>query len=151
MHVLTARMHVMPRSLLPAWTLCLATRMECTSLLLVCTSCLATRMQCLRPFIFKIFGFGRDDYFLFCLIFIKKKTKLKFIFKKTETRSNRPVLVRFGLVFQGKTRFKPVWLGFSSFGSIFLVLARFFRFGLILARFFFVSVRFGLVFSVFFL
>jgi hypothetical protein len=63
----------------------------------------------------------------------KKVTKPKFFFlkKKTETRSNRPVSVRFGFLGQ-----KPVWLGFSSF-------ARFSRFGSVFFRFF---VGFGSVF-----
>ena len=134
-------------SLLPVCISCLATRMECTSLLPVCTSCLAARMQCLRPFIFKVLGFGRDDHFLFGLVFIKKVTKLKFIFlKKTKTGSNRPVLVRFGFLGQnpvqtGLARFFQFWLDFLGFGSIFSVLAWFFRLSLILAQLF--SVRFG--------
>ena len=53
----------------------------------------------------------------------KKRTKLNFFLKKTETGSNRPVSVRFG--FFEKNRFKSVWL---EFGSVFSCLARFFRF-----------------------
>ena len=133
MHVLTARMHVMPRSLLPAWTLCLATRMECTSLLPVCTSCLATRMQCLRPFIFKILGFARDDHFPFGSVFIKKVTKLKLFFKKPKPGQTdrfwfgsvwffreKPGSNRFGSVFPVLARFSWFWLGFFGFGSVFL-------------------------------
>ena len=42
------------------------------------------------------------DYFLFGSVFIKEITKLIFLKKnqnRTETGSNRPVSVRFGLVF----------------------------------------------------
>jgi hypothetical protein len=61
----------------------------------------------------------------------KKVTKPNFIFfekknrNRTETRSNRPVSVRFGFLGQKL----PVWLGFSGFGSVFSILARFLRFG----------------------
>jgi hypothetical protein len=75
----------------------------------------------------------RGDYFRFGSAFIKKSNQTEIIFfeKKTETRSNRPVSVRFGFLGQ-----KPVWLGFSSF-------ARFSRFGSVFFRFF---VGFGSVF-----
>jgi hypothetical protein len=54
-------------------------------------------------------------------VFIKKSNQTDFVFKKkTETGSNRPVLVRFGFLEK-----KPVQTG----------LARFFRFGSVLARF----------------
>jgi phage shock protein PspC (stress-responsive transcriptional regulator) len=69
----------------------------------------------------------------------KKVTKPKFFFKKIETRSNRPVSVRFG--FLGK---KPVQTGLARFFSVFPVLARFFRFGS-------VFFGFGSVFLVFYL
>ena len=120
-------------SLLPVCISCLATRMECTSLLPVCTSCLAARMQCLRRFIFKVLGFGRDDHFLFGLVFIKKVTKLKFIFfKKTKTGSNRPVLVRFGFFSFFLIKPKPnktdrFFQNFNKFNWFFLSV-QFFRF-----------------------
>jgi len=81
---------------------------------------------------------------------LKKVTKPKFFFlkKKTETESNRPVSVRF---FKAKT-------GSNRFGSVFPVLARFFQFwlgflgfGSVFSGFLSVSVRFGSVFSVFWL
>ena len=54
-------------------------------------------------------------------VFIKKSNQTEFFLKKkTETGSNRPVLVRFGFLEK-----KPVQTG----------LARFFRFGSVLARF----------------
>jgi hypothetical protein len=87
--------------------------------------------------------------------FFKKKNR-----NRTETRSNRPVSVRFGFfrvktgsnrfgsvfpvlarffpVFFCLARFFPVWLGFFGFGS-------FFRFGLVFFRF-----QSGSVFSVIF-
>ena len=87
-----------------------------------------------------------------------------FFEKKTETGSNRPVLVRFGFLGQkpvqnGVARFFRFWVGFlgvgsvvSGFGLVFFGLARYFRFGLVLARFFFRffvgfgSVQFGFLF-----
>ena len=77
---------------------------------------------------------NRGNYFRFNSIFIKKKKiKLRFFLKKTETGSNRPVLVRFGSVFKIKT-------GSNRFGS---VLVRFFQFDLVFSRFFGLgSVRF---------
>jgi hypothetical protein len=67
----------------------------------------------------------------------KKITKPKFLKKKTETGSNRPVSVRFGFLGQkpvqtGLARFSQFWLGFfglARFFSGFLsVSVRFFRF-----------------------
>jgi hypothetical protein len=51
----------------------------------------------------------------------KKVTKLNLKKKqnRTETGSNRPVSVRFGLVFKDKNRFKPVWLGFFGLARFF--------------------------------
>jgi len=45
---------------------------------------------------------------------LKKIIKLRFFLKKTETGSNRPVLIRFGSVFKIKT-------GSNRFGSVFSV------------------------------
>jgi hypothetical protein len=57
----------------------------------------------------------------------KKSNKTEFFLKKnrnrTETGSNRPVLVRFG--FYDKNRFKPVWFGFFP---VWLGSVRFFQF-----------------------
>jgi hypothetical protein len=77
-------------------------------------------------------------------VFIKKSNQTDFVFKKkTETGSNRPVLVRFGFLEK-----KPVQTGLARFDSVLARLARFFPiwlgfFGL--ARFFsgFFSVRFS--------
>ena len=81
---------------------------------------------------------GRGDHFRFGSVFIKKSNQTEiFFFRKnrnrTETGSNRPVLVRFGSVFVGKkpvqtglARFFPVWLGFSGLARFWLGLARFF-------------------------
>jgi len=67
------------------------------------------------------------DYFRFSSVFIKKNNQIEIFFlKKTKTRSNRPVSVRFGFLGQ-----KPVQTG----------LARFFRFGSVFFRFF--LFRFG--------
>ena len=68
-------------------------------------------------------------------IFFLKKNRTR-----TETGSNRPVSVRFG-VFRAKT-------GSNRFGSVFPVLARFSRFWLGFFRFWLGFFRFGLVFSV---
>jgi hypothetical protein len=65
---------------------------------------------------------------LFGLIFIKKINKLKFILKKTETGSNRPV---------------SVWFGFLGQKLVQTGLARFFRVGSVFFRF-----GFGLVISI---
>jgi hypothetical protein len=78
---------------------------------------------------------------------LKKITKLKFFFeKKTETGSNRPVSVRFGLVFleqkpvrTGLVRFSRFWLSFLGFGSVFS------GFGSVFFGFFWFFVGFGLV------
>ena len=92
----------------------------------------------------------KGDYFLFGLVFIKKKiTKPNFFFKKTETGSNRPVSVRFFRTKTGSTglaqffclaRFFPVWLGFFPLGSILAWF--FFRFGSVFFPVFFDSVQF---------
>jgi hypothetical protein len=74
-------------------------------------------------FIYSILG--RDDYFLFGLVFIKKTTRLNIFFKKTKTGSNRPVSIQF---FITKTGSKPIWLGFSSLARFWHGLARFFLF-----------------------
>ena len=70
----------------------------------------------------------KGDHFRFGSVFIKKNNQTEiFLKKKIETRSNRPVSVRFG--FLGK---KPVQTGLARFFSVFPVfpvLARFFRFG----------------------
>jgi len=68
---------------------------------------------------------SRGCHFWFGLIFIKKVTKPNL--KKTETVSNRPVLVQFGFFGQ-----KPVWLGFFSWFG-------FFRFGFDSVQFFWFS------------
>jgi hypothetical protein len=97
----------------------------------------------------------------------KNITKLKFFFLKKKPKPGQTDRFRFGSVFLGQkpvqtslARFFRFWLGFlsfgsvfSGFGSVFFGLARFFRFGSVLARFFFgfLSVRFGSVFSVFWL
>jgi hypothetical protein len=67
----------------------------------------------------------RGGYFRFGSVFIKKYNQTEFFFKKTETGSNQPVLVRFGFLGQ-----KPVQTG----------LARFFWFGSVFFRFGFGSV-----------
>ena len=54
-----------------------------------------------------MFVITRGDYFRSDSIFIKKNNQNQFFLKKTETGSNRPVLV-----ILEKNRFKPVWLGF---------------------------------------
>jgi hypothetical protein len=41
----------------------------------------------------------RDDHFQFGSVFIKQNNQTKNLKKKTETSSNRPISVRFGLVF----------------------------------------------------
>jgi len=74
-------------------------------------------------------NFSWGNYF-FGLVFFLKIIKLNLFFKKTETTSNRPVLVLF---FRTKT-------GSNRFGSVFLFWLGFFRFGLV---FFLVWVRFG--------
>ena len=90
----------------------------------------------------------------------KKITKSKkIILKKTETRSNRPVSIRFSFlgrkpVQTGLARFSGFGSVFSGFGSGFFGLARFFRFGSVFPvwlGFFpvFCRFRFGSVFSVF--
>jgi hypothetical protein len=82
----------------------------------------------------------RGDHFRFGSVFIKKSNQTEFFFEKnrnrTETRSNRPVSVRLGLVFLGKkpiqtglARFFRFWLGFLGFGSVFSDLALIFWFG----------------------
>ena len=57
-------------------------------------------------------------------VFIKKSNQTEFFFlKKTETGSNRPVLVRFGFLEKKPvqtglarfTRFFPIWLGLTRF------------------------------------
>jgi hypothetical protein len=59
------------------------------------------------------------DYFLFGSVFIKNNNQNRVFFKKTETGSNRPVLVQ---LFWKKNQFKPT-------NSVFPGLARFFQFG----------------------
>jgi len=96
----------------------------------------------------------RGDHFRFGSVFIKKSNQTEFFFeKKTETRSNRPVSVRFGFLRQKPVQtglaqfsrfwlgFFRFWLGFFQFGSVFSVWLGFSG----LARFFFrlVSVQFG--------
>ena len=83
----------------------------------------------------------------------KKVTKPNFFLKKTETGSNRPVLVRFFREKTGSNRFFRFGSVLARFDSVLARLARFFPiwlgfFGL--ARFFsgFFSVRFGSVFPV---
>jgi hypothetical protein len=76
---------------------------------------------------------------LFGSVFIKKKvTKPKLLFKKTETGSNRPVSVRFSLVFLEQ---KPIQTGLALFFGLtpffFLIWLGFFRFGLGSVWFFF--------------
>jgi hypothetical protein len=53
----------------------------------------------------------RGDHFRFDSVFIKKNNQTEFFKKKTETGSNRPVLVRFGFL-ETKTRS-------NRFGSVF--------------------------------
>jgi len=81
----------------------------------------------------------RNDYFLFGLVFIKKKlTKPKLLFKKTETGSNQSVSIRFFWTKTGSNRFDsvfPVLLDFLVW-LVFLGLTRFFRFGFGSVRFF---------------
>jgi hypothetical protein len=66
-------------------------------------------------------NFSRGNYF-FGLVFIKKIIKLNLFLKKTETTSNRPVLVLFFRTKTGSNRFGSVflfWLGFfSGLGSV---------------------------------
>jgi hypothetical protein len=50
-----------------------------------------------------------SDYFLFCLVFIKKTIKLNYK-KITKTGLNQPVSVRFGFLDK-----KPVQIGFARF------------------------------------
>jgi len=73
----------------------------------------------------------KGDYFRFGSVFIRKsnQTEIFFLKKKTETGSND----RFRFGFLGKNWFKPVWLGLARFFSGFF------------------PVRFGSVFSVFYL
>ena len=100
----------------------------------------------------RMYAMSRGDHFRFGSVFIKKsnQTKKKNFEKKTETGSNRPVLVRFGFLWQ-----KPVQTGFGSVFSVFSGFASGFsglaRFWLGLAWFFlvFCRFRFGSVFSVF--
>jgi len=76
------------------------------------------------------------------LFLSKKVTKPKFFFKKkTETRSNRPVSVRFGFLWK-----KPVQTGLARFFLVLARFSRFFRFGSV---FFWVFFSFGSGFSVF--
>jgi len=75
----------------------------------------------------------RGDYFQFGSVFIKNNNQTE-IKKKTETGSNRPVLVRFGFLGQKSVLVGfSVWLVFFRFGSVFLVwiLFGFFSFRLI--------------------
>jgi hypothetical protein len=93
----------------------------------------------------------KGDHFRFGSVFIKKsnQTEILFLKKKTESGSNRPVLVRFGF-FRAKTgsnwfssvfpvlaRFSRFWLGFSGLARFWLGLAQFF------SGFLSVSVQFG--------
>jgi len=103
----------------------------------------------------RMYAMSRGDHFRFGSVFIKKsnQTKKKKFWKKTETGSNWPVLVRFGFLWQkpvqtGLARFFWFWLGFLGFFQFCL---GFFRFGSVLAWFFlvFCRFRFGSVFSVF--
>ena len=84
--------------------------------------------------------FVKGDYFLFGLVFIKKK-QLNRIFFKKETKPVQTDRFRFGLVFLDKNRFGlgffPVWLGF------FLVWLSFF-----LVFFYLGSVQFDSVFFI---
>ena len=56
--------------------------------------------------------------------FYQKNNQTEFLKKKTETGSNRPILVRFGFLGQ-----KQVQTGLAQFWLDFSGLARFFRFG----------------------
>jgi hypothetical protein len=61
----------------------------------------------------------------------KKIIKPNFFKKKTETDSNRPILVRFFRtkpVQTGLARFSRFWLGFFRFGSVFSVWFGFFAY-----------------------
>jgi hypothetical protein len=61
------------------------------------------------PFLVELVIFGS-------VRFLSKNSNQTDFKKKTETGSNRPVLVRFG--FLGQNRFKPFWLGFFGFRLI---------------------------------
>ena len=102
----------------------------------------------------RMYAMSRGDHFRFGSVFIKKsnQTKKKKFEKKPETGSNRPVLVRFGFLWQkpvqtGLARFFRFWLGFLGFFQFCLGFFRFgsvlARFGLVFSGFLSVSVRFG--------
>jgi hypothetical protein len=88
--------------------------------------------------------FIRGDHFLFGFVFIQKNNLTKFfLFKKTETGSNQPVLVRFD--FLGQKSVQTDWLSFfglARFWLDFSGLARFFfRFVSVWVRFSFFGFR----------